>query len=188
MKRSRVIAVCFSVGSILVMSALASWRIQRIYAVKSLPPVAQEPTEPTPRQTYVRLSSFDVQRLLSGNCTTIDTAEQLPDAIKNAFATITRTKPFSLADPGARFNATDVIEDRLPTRRLIISGRCEDRWFIEYEHGGIGKSTALMVLRMTPDQSVALVWGRALKTNADSIEELRAALARSAFWDEPYYW
>jgi hypothetical protein len=186
MKRPEVIAA--SLCLVVVLAVLTSWYVRRTYTVQPLPSVPEESSEPTPRQTYIKLSPFDVQRLLSGNCTTINTAGELPETIKSAFATITRDKPFSLADPGSRFNATDVIEPGLPRRRLVLAGRCENRWFIEYEHGGIGMSTALMVLRVNSDRSVSLVWGRALRGGAKNIKELRAALSGAAYYDEPYYW
>lgn len=126
--------------------------------------------------------------MLSGNCAMIDETRKLPEPIKNAFATITGDRPFALAEPGARFNATDVIEPGLTRRRLVLAGNCGDRWFIEYEHGGIGLSVAFMVLRSNGDQSVTLIWGLCLKEKAQSLDELRAALNNAAFWDGPNYW
>ena len=143
---------------------------------------------PTANETYISLPPAEVQQLLSGDCATIGTSQELPDSIKNAFATLTHTKPFALADLGAGFNATDLIAPGLPGRRLVFAGRCQDRWFIEYEHGGIGKSIALMVLRTNPDTSVTFVWGRQLKSSARDLAQLRAVLANAAFWDAPYSW
>jgi len=146
------------------------------------------PARPTDRETYVSLPLAEVQHLLSGDCATVGGSRELPYSIKNAFATITHTKPFALADPGAGLYATDLIASGLPGRRLVLAGRCEDRWFIEYEHGGAAKSVALMVLRKNPDESVTFVWGRQLKDSARDLAQLRAVLAKAAFWDEPYSW
>lgn len=142
---------------------------------------------PIARETYVSLPLAEVQLLLSGDCATIRASRELPDQIKNAFATITHTKSFALADPGAEFNATD-IEPGVPERRQLLAGRCQDRWFIEYEHGGTAKSVALMVLRSNPDKSVTFVWGRQLKNSAKDLAQLRVALANAAFWDAPHSW
>ncbi len=146
------------------------------------------PTRPTARETYVSLPLAEVQLLLSGDYATIRASRELPDQIKNAFATITHESPFALADPGARFNASDLIQHGLPTRRLLLAGHCEDRWFIEYEHGGIGKTIALMVFRENSDRSVSFVWGRQLKDVANDIAQLRAALANGAYLNAPYSW
>ena len=146
------------------------------------------PTRPTARETYVYLSLAEVQLLLAGNCATIRAAGELPDEIKNAFATVTHDKPFALADHGASFDSSGMIGAGLPVRRLLLAGRCEDRWFIEYERGGIGERIALMVLRSNPDRSVTFVWGRRLKGGANDIAQLRSVLADAAFWDAPYSW
>jgi hypothetical protein len=135
---------------------------------------------PTARETYVRLPLAEVQHLFSGDCATIRASHEFPGQITNAFATITHTQPFALVDPGAGFNVTG--------RRLMLAGRCQDRWFIEYEHGGAAKSVALMVLRANPDKSVTFIWGRQLKNSAGDLAQLRAVLANSAFWDGPYSW
>ena len=143
----------------------------------------EETTRPTASETYVYLPLAEVPRHLGGDCATIRVRSELPDQIKNAFVTITHDKPFALADPGAR-----MMEPGLPARRLLLAGRCEDRWFIEYEHGGTGKSIALMVLRANPDHSVTFVWGRQLKDGANDIAKLRAALSNGAYLDAPYSW
>jgi hypothetical protein len=146
------------------------------------------PARPTAREAYVSLPLPEVQHLLSGDCATISASHELPDQIKNAFATITHTKPFALADTVAGFDATGLSEPGMPGRRLMLAGRCQDKWFIEYEHGGTAKSVVLMVLRTNPDKSVTFVWGRQLKNSARDLAQLRAALANAAFWDAPYSW
>lgn len=188
MRWAKVI-VSSSVFFVISASLLVLWQhIHGDYAVKPLPPVGSEPSGPTPRETYIRLPEAGVRHLLSGNCTTISLPREVPNQVENAFATITRDQPFALADPGARFNSTDVIEQGLPRRRLVLAGNCEDRWFIEYEHGGIGLSVAIMVLRVNEDRSVTFIWGRHLKERAGNLDELRSALNNGAFWDEPYSW
>jgi hypothetical protein len=188
MRRTQLIVACVSVCSITAAALLMMGYFQRRYAMEPLPAPYPGPAEPTPRQTYISLPQTEVRQLLSGNCTTVVESRKLPDQIKNGFATITRDKPFALADPGARFNATDVMEPGLPRRRLVLAGGCDDRWFIEYEHGGIGLSIALMVLRINRDQSVTLLWGRPLREKARNLDELRTALNNAEFWDAPYYW
>jgi hypothetical protein len=131
---------------------------------------------------------LDVRLLLSEDCTTIRASRELPDQIKNAFATITHESSFALADPGARLHASDLIEPRLSGRRLVLAGRCHNGWFIEYEHSGTAKSVALMVLRPNPDKSVTFVWGRQLRHSARDLAQLRAVLANASYLDEPYSW
>lgn len=46
---------------------------------------------------------------------------------------------FKIANPTDRFNATDVINDSIPTRQLRLLSRKGDTWRIAYIQGGIGK-------------------------------------------------
>lgn len=205
-KRFWVIVVClYLAGAVATYSLLAGRYLVKAYGMPSLAPLLaigrrasavlpREP-EPTPLHTYTELSPLEIRHLLNGNCQTVRSTEELPAPVRKAFATITHEKLFELADPGAPFNQAGVIDPHLPTRRLNLAGRCDDRWFIEYQHGGQVQSTALMVLRVETGQSAAFIWGRALRVRQPSeenfpkdLDDLRAALASEAFRDEPYRW
>ena len=54
------------------------------------------------------------------------------------------TSAQEIAPLGQRFNPTDVL-DGLPTRRFIRAGRAGDKWFLWYEHGGLGYAKILVV-------------------------------------------
>ena len=116
MRRTQLIVACVSVCSITAAALLMMGYFQRRYAMQPLPATYTGPAEPISRQTYISLPQTEVRQLLSGNCTTVVESRKLPDQIKNGFATITRDKPFALADPGARFNAIDVIEPETPAK------------------------------------------------------------------------
>jgi len=182
------LSVCLLAGAVLVTVRYLRER----YSVQPLPMIQEEAVDPIREElrqrTYTKLPEAEVGRLLSGSCTIVRSPEEFPDPIKNAFAFLTVDEQFDLAAPGARFNATDVIEPGFPSRRLVLGGRCEDRWFVEYEHGGIGMTLPLLVLRENSDQSVTFVWGTLLKEPAPSLASLRVALASNAFWDGPHRW
>lgn len=110
----------------------------------------------------VRLSTTDRQHLLDGNCRVVNSTDALPTSIKNAFATIAQDASFALANPGTQFNATDVIVPGLPRRRMDFAGVCENRWFIQYEKGGIGLSKLVMVLKLESNGDVHLLWGSSI--------------------------
>jgi hypothetical protein len=56
-----------------------------------------------------------------------------------------------LARRDGYFNATDVVISGLPMRRLISAGRAGDRWFVWYEHGGLGMHAHLVFIDLPPD-------------------------------------
>lgn len=123
--------------------------LYRRSTVKPLPSSASVSTDPMAHDSanpfHRTLSSAEKQHVLDGACTVIPSAQALPQPVKNAFATITGAKPFALAEPGAAYQMTDVVEKPgLARRRLIFAGVCKDRWFIHYERGGIGVSTTAL--------------------------------------------
>lgn len=107
----------------------------------------------------------------------------MPQPIKNAFATITQDEPFALADPGDRFNATDVLLDDLPRRRLVLAAVCQDRWILEYERGGRGLSILVMVLRLEPKNDAHFVWGGFVFKRVSTLAGLQDAIVSGDFHD-----
>jgi hypothetical protein len=132
---------------------------------------------------HTSLSNDQKQHLFDGACRSVTSTDGLPIAIQNAFATITRDKPFALANPGARFNATDVIEPGLPRRRMVYAGACENRWFIEYEKGGIGLSVQVMVLRLEQNSDVHFMWGGSGFGSVAPLAALQTAIVSGTFGD-----
>ena len=49
-----------------------------------------------------------------------------------------------LASPGESFEATDLVSG-LPSRRFLLAGTAQSRWFVAYEHGGRGHHIHLVV-------------------------------------------
>ncbi|MGA9463956.1 MAG: hypothetical protein WBV28_14285 [Terracidiphilus sp.] len=132
---------------------------------------------------HSRLSTDQKQHLFDGGCRSVTSTDGLPIAIRNAFASITQDKPFALANPRARFNATDVIEPGLPRRRMVYAGACENRWFLEYEKGGIGLSVQVMVLRLEQNSDVHFMWGGSGFRSVASLAALKTAIVSGAFGD-----
>ncbi len=70
----------------------------------------------------------------------------IPSACQLAFAALTRETRFEMANPGERYQESDVIrEEGLPWRRLIFAAVRQNRCAIDYEKGGRGKTLYLVV-------------------------------------------
>lgn len=54
-----------------------------------------------------------------------------------------------MAEPGGSFNATDVVDPRLPANRLIFVWQHADFWLVATEHGGIAYSDPVRLYRMS---------------------------------------
>src|SRR5208337_4829947 len=110
-------------GVVIVGAALAgaSWYLHLRSVVAPLPKQTEDEAKD---EIYLRVltiapavSKEALQHLLDGDCRVVRAGRELPMSIRNAFATFTRERPFALADPGERFNSTDVIEEGLARRR-----------------------------------------------------------------------
>jgi hypothetical protein len=116
--------------------------------------------------------------------------EAMPADVKQAFATITGEPSFALANPGQKYQATDVVVERgLPRRRLVFAGVRGDEWFVHYELGGIGHSFCVLLFKVDPQSRLQFVWGGAGFHGAKNLDELRKMVAAGQFSDETQnYW
>lgn len=139
---------------------------------------------------HVRLSPTQKQHLLDGPFTKVTKIEAMPASVKQAFARITGEPAFALANPGEKFQVTDVIIDRsLPHRRLVFAGVRDDEWFVHYEVGGIGRSYCVVLFRVDSQNHLTFVWGGAGSQGAKDFDQLRKMVAGGQFSDDRnYYW
>ncbi len=70
----------------------------------------------------------------------------LPPALREAL----HQKLGTIAQPNQPFNATDMIEPNLPSRRLIFIWSTPDRWIIATEHGGLAYNDPILAYTRTP--------------------------------------
>ena len=68
----------------------------------------------------------------------------LPAAIQDSLGA-QRTGAEGIADRGARFNTTDVIQPGLPMRRFVVAGLAPDAAIVAYERGGRGYSVRVLL-------------------------------------------
>jgi len=81
--------------------------------------------------------------------------------------------PYAMADPGERFEATDVIMDStLPRRRLIFAGIAQNHAFIHYEQGGIAHTYVTELVRLESGDTAIRMW-RGYCGRAETLADLR---------------
>ena len=76
----------------------------------------------------------------------------LPLAVRDALREL--CAPCEFADSDAPWNPTDVINGR-PQRRLLMASETASGWRIEYDHGGRGRHTHVVVFELEPSIHVA---------------------------------
>jgi hypothetical protein len=179
-----------SVAAALCGLAIYAYRV--FTNVPSLPNPAThtETSNDLPWRFHKVLTKPEKQHVLDGQFTVVASTQTMPASLKHAFAVITGQQQFALADPGQKYQVTDVVyEPGLPFRRLVFAGLSGDKWFIHYEHGGIGHGYAVVVLAVQPEGRVQFLWGGVGSHRAKDLDDLRKSIAGNQFCDDGgYYW
>lgn len=142
-----------------------------------------QPTPPTPASATTSQTSGpdarlpEPERTLSSTLTLVKTTAELPDSCKAAFMRLAHMSKFEMAEPGEKFEATDVVSGNLPRRRLMLGAYSQTRCLISYEKGGWGLSRKVVFFAVMPDQKTEFIGGTYLD-RAASFEDMRAALLK----------
>ena len=85
----------------------------------------------------------------------------LPLGVRDALQRLFGTPSLDIAEPGAEFQATDVVVNpKLPRRRLVAAGCSNDHCLVYYERGGIAHAWRVTLFHWTPD-ATRFEWGGA---------------------------
>ena len=134
---------------------------------------------------HKQLSRAEREHILDGPFTVVPTTEAMPSKVKQAFAEITAEHSFALANPGQKYQVTDVVsEPGLPFRRLLFAGVKDDEWFIHYERGGRGHGYSVIVFKVDAQQRLQFLWGGVGFRGAKNLDELRKMVAAGQFSDD----
>jgi hypothetical protein len=80
-----------------------------------------------------------------------------------------------MANPGQKFEATDVIQDAsMPRERLIFAGVAGDKCFVHYERGGYAHTYVVEFFGVTSPESVEPLWSGYCDAPAANIQDLRS--------------
>jgi hypothetical protein len=82
----------------------------------------------------------------------LTTVAALPAGLRNELNNLFGGKALELAEPGAPFQATDVmVTPRLPHRRLTVAGCSSDHCLVYYERGGFAHVHFAVVFKVSTD-------------------------------------
>jgi len=82
--------------------------------------------------------------------------EKLPAGIRSNLGA-NRQGLEGVADRGRPFNVTDVVNDKLPMRRLLTAGQDGATWLVALEHGGRGYNVEVFLFS-APDSTPVQKW------------------------------
>lgn len=104
----------------------------------------------------------------------VSRVNDIPAGVRAALFSLMKHDP-RLADPGEPFNSTDVVDRRLPMRRLIIAGGLPTSWVVCYEHGGRGYVRRLVIFAVQ-GAKVELRFSGSVAARVTSLRDLRKAV------------
>lgn len=132
---------------------------------------------------------YDLMEALSlpGQFTLYHKVADIPQAVRVAFAEAAGEESFSMADPGGKWEATDVFRDaRLPRRRLstlaIGAGWC----LVFYEHGGIAETTNVAAFPMERVRD-ASAWHAYVEHSVANPMALARAIHEHTYREAPFF-
>jgi hypothetical protein len=128
--------------------------------------------------------------VLDGDFLIVKSVDRLPNELKSAFVRLSGMHDFAMANPGEKYQETDVIiEEGLPFKQLLFAGTLSDKYFIHYETGGIGHSYHVAVFAVDSEKRVEFMWGGPGARGAKDLAQLRTMVAVGVYKDDQaYYW
>jgi hypothetical protein len=104
----------------------------------------------------------------------------LPLGVRDGLQTLFGSGSLDIAEPGAEFQATDVIgSPRLPIRRLVAAGCSTDHCLVYYERGGIAHTWLVALFHWTPE-ATRFEWGGTAPSSLATIDDVRKAVLSGA--------
>src|SRR5262245_20482057 len=104
----------------------------------------------------------------------------LPLGVREELQVLFRSDTLDIAEPGAEFQATDVIvKPNLPIRRLVAAGCSVEHCLVYYERGGFAHTWQLALFRWTPE-ATRLEFGGTAPGTLKTVDELRNAVLSGA--------
>lgn len=112
---------------------------------------------------------------------TVTSIRGLPLGVRDALQALFGSPTLDIAEPGAEYQATDVIvTPRLPSRRLILAGCSADHHcLVYYERGGFAHTWFVALFQWTPAET-RFEWGGIAPGGLASIEDIRKAMLSGA--------
>jgi hypothetical protein len=115
----------------------------------------------------------------------LTTVAALPAGVRTQLNDLFGGKALEMADPGAPFQATDVmVTPRLPSRRLTAAGCSPDHCLVYYERGGFAHVHYAVLFKVSTDGTRFEFGGPAAGGLAD-LEAVKNAIVAGAVLGQP---
>jgi hypothetical protein len=168
MSRKSAVAI-ISLGGVLL--AIGAFEV-----VSYRTPVSRPLGEAPPIDFHsAKFSESERQHFLDGIFKVVKDVRALPAPVLQTFMEDGGTR-LLIANPGEKFDATDVISGDVPRKQLIIAGVAEDKCFVHYYQGGRAAMYVVEFFRLSSSQNIEPLWKGHCDTPARDIGALRLCL------------
>jgi hypothetical protein len=131
------------------------------------------PTTPLPEalRAHLKNERFGIVSSIRG----------LPLGVREELQTLFGSQTLDIAEPGAQFQAADVVSNpKLPSRRLIAAGCSRDNHcLVYYERGGRNPTWRVALFHWTP-AATRFEWGGTAPSGLTTIDDVRNAVLSGA--------
>ena len=112
----------------------------------------------------------------------------LPLGVRDGLQTLFGSEPLDIAEPGAAFQVTDdLVDPKLPIRRLVAAGCSTDHCLVYYERGGIAHTWQVALFHWTP-AATRFEWGGSAPAGLRTIDDVRKAVLSGAIKSPNRIW
>jgi hypothetical protein len=112
----------------------------------------------------------------------------LPLGVRDGLQTLFGGQALAIAEPGAEFQATDVIvKPNLPIRRLVAAGCSTDHCLVYYERGGFVHTWQVALFHWTP-AATRFEWGGSAPGDLATIDDVRNAILSGTIKSPSRFW
>ena len=112
----------------------------------------------------------------------------LPLGVRDGLETLFGSQTLDIAEPGAEFQATDVIVNpKLPIRRLVTAGCSIEHCLVYYERGGFAHTWQVALFHWTPAET-RFEWGGIAPGALATVDDVRNAILSGAIKGATKFW
>jgi hypothetical protein len=112
----------------------------------------------------------------------------LPLGVRDGLQTLFGSGALDIAEPGAEFQATNVVVNpKLPIRRLIAAGCSTDHCLVYYERGGIDHTWHVALFHWTPT-ATRFEWCGTAPGSLATVDDVRNAILSGAIKGQAKFW
>ena len=111
----------------------------------------------------------------------------LPLGVRDGLQTLFGSPKLDIAEPGAEFQVTDVVNPKLPIRRLVAAGCSTDHCLVYYERGGSDHTWHVALFHWTPS-ATRFEWGGTGPGGLATIDDVRKAILSGMIKGPAGFW